>query len=1115
MTLPASFSVDHLGSAELSVPIDVPPGTSGMMPHLSLNYSSSNGNGYVGVGWTLTGLPAITRCPATIATNNVAGPVTLTSSDVFCFQGQPLVQAQQQSAAGQAPSQGQQFESGQQLIATSGTYGASGTVYTTEIEGFSKIVSHGSVGGGPASFTVYTRSGLIYDFGGVSSASSQVVCTTSPCSNTVMTWMLDSVTDTVGNTINITYLQNASKAYPSTIAYTTNPAQGLSSAYNLVTFSYTTTRADAPTQYLAGQPLQTAWLLNTIVTSTAAAPAVSTYSLAYTSGITGRSRLQSITRTGHSGISLLPMSFTYCDQIGSQCGGPADLLTSFNNGLSGATTLTYALTVHSLVYGQFYPPAISYPTQNLVTPRYVVSGVSAPNGLGGQYLVNYTYYNGFMDLHGRGFLGFGWVWSADPQTNLTKLTAYSQSFPTIGEVTSNQVDYTVPSPWTILKAVNTTYSTATSYNNSNPNNVPRTFPYVSEVVTSGHDLFNNPMPTTDEKFNPGASPDGYGNDTSVVTTLAQNYGGVNTVYTTTGAYAFQNDQAGWTANNGKNWIIGRLTSNQVAQGFTDNNNNANDSCANPNTVCNPRLTTYTVDQNTGFVNTETVEPGSGTGLTLTTTYAYDQYGHKKTATSVGDGQTRVESWTYDASNDPGHEFVHNFTNALNQVAVTTYVPQWGELLTSTDIDSRQTSYTYDDLGRKTIATAPDQSLTTMGYHYCSGVHGGTFAGCPTGGQYVIQTTDYGQGGAGDRMAPDVTVTYDTLDRELASDVLNFNGVDVQRVSKTYNTQLQVASVTRPYLINGGTPQITTYTYDPLNRVTQTNYPDSSWDTVGYVQNSKSITVGIKSGYAGESIYKNYDGRGNLTNSIQGVTESGTFVHIFTTYLYDGFNNLTKVTDNNGNVTAYGYDVLGRKITITDPDAGTRTQTYSAFNDLYWVMDGNKNLAVMTYDLLGRMKERCWTNGLAWTGTPSTEQTSCTNPSLTEINETWSYDPTNGIGELGGETSTDGTGYSAIHTYNSASPTLGLLGTPATTAITIGTQTPFNYSYGYDADNRPFYYSAPSGALPITVRNAASYISSLVDGYGGPTDRMDRQQPGRGKPPHAGDVRQRRDRLLWL
>lgn len=48
------------GSARISVPIDVPVGRSGFKPDLSLTYSSSAGNGLLGMGWSLQ-LPSITR----------------------------------------------------------------------------------------------------------------------------------------------------------------------------------------------------------------------------------------------------------------------------------------------------------------------------------------------------------------------------------------------------------------------------------------------------------------------------------------------------------------------------------------------------------------------------------------------------------------------------------------------------------------------------------------------------------------------------------------------------------------------------------------------------------------------------------------------------------------------------------------------------------------------------------------------------------------------------------------------------------------------------------------------------------------------------------------------
>jgi RHS repeat-associated protein len=60
-TIPGSFTVDNFGQASYSMPIEVPPGTAGMQPSLSINYNSMTGNGLLGVGFSLGGLSVITR----------------------------------------------------------------------------------------------------------------------------------------------------------------------------------------------------------------------------------------------------------------------------------------------------------------------------------------------------------------------------------------------------------------------------------------------------------------------------------------------------------------------------------------------------------------------------------------------------------------------------------------------------------------------------------------------------------------------------------------------------------------------------------------------------------------------------------------------------------------------------------------------------------------------------------------------------------------------------------------------------------------------------------------------------------------------------------------------
>ncbi|MGE3979709.1 MAG: SpvB/TcaC N-terminal domain-containing protein, partial [Nitrospira sp.] len=55
------FSPDlHTGTGNFTVPITHPPGRNGFQPQLSLVYSSGNGNGYFGLGWSLS-IPGVMR----------------------------------------------------------------------------------------------------------------------------------------------------------------------------------------------------------------------------------------------------------------------------------------------------------------------------------------------------------------------------------------------------------------------------------------------------------------------------------------------------------------------------------------------------------------------------------------------------------------------------------------------------------------------------------------------------------------------------------------------------------------------------------------------------------------------------------------------------------------------------------------------------------------------------------------------------------------------------------------------------------------------------------------------------------------------------------------------
>src|SRR5580704_11183622 len=91
MIVPGQFNVSATGAATYTIPISVPPGSAGMVPALSLSYSSQSGNGIEGLGWTLSGLPSVTRCPRTIAQDSgTHGSVNYDANDKLCMEGQRL-----------------------------------------------------------------------------------------------------------------------------------------------------------------------------------------------------------------------------------------------------------------------------------------------------------------------------------------------------------------------------------------------------------------------------------------------------------------------------------------------------------------------------------------------------------------------------------------------------------------------------------------------------------------------------------------------------------------------------------------------------------------------------------------------------------------------------------------------------------------------------------------------------------------------------------------------------------------------------------------------------------------------------------------------------------------
>jgi hypothetical protein len=132
------------GVATYSIPLALPKGVADVEPKLSLVYNSNGANGYLGVGWSINGASsAITRCSQNKLQDgrNHKFGIKYNEDDRFCMDGQ-------------------------RLVAIDTEYGEDGTEYKTSIDNYSKIISHGTYGGGgPNWFEVRGKDGTIYKYG--------------------------------------------------------------------------------------------------------------------------------------------------------------------------------------------------------------------------------------------------------------------------------------------------------------------------------------------------------------------------------------------------------------------------------------------------------------------------------------------------------------------------------------------------------------------------------------------------------------------------------------------------------------------------------------------------------------------------------------------------------------------------------------------------------------------------------------------------------------------------------------------------------------------------------------------------------------------------------------
>ena len=695
-----------------------------------------------------------------------------------------------------------------------------------------------------------------------------------------------------------------------------------------------------------------------------------------------------------------------------------DLVTSITDAFGNVSQFQYdSLTSGYTAPGMGNPiysvgSGAQYPIRDFDSSMQVVSVYTGSDGTGNNYTQTYAYMFAKFDTQGRGFLGFGDIFSKDSRYGTGDILGYNTSFPWTGMVTSESV-YKQSDGNTIRQISHNTPDDliyGTGY-------ATRYFPFFDSVVSKNNDDENGvstPLNQTTTTLNASTS-NGSGDRTS---SSFDAYGNVTSQQTSTIDYATNQN----------------FTSTTTTVFATPN---TSDYCVDlPQQVTVTRtsaagalsriVTTPSGDLDTTYcrVNSTTVSSGENDAPPLTTRYTYDNtpgnalnpapYGNVVETDVSGPGllTTRTTQYDYAGGND---EFPTSQTSAVsNLVSQATWRYDLGVKSADIDVNENQTSYTYDGLGRVILITHPDKSETEFTYS--------SKCGCNSGGNpaaYSVLTTQIPSGGTG--IYTDDTI-YDVMARPLTQLKMLLGGA-ISYVYRTYDSAGHVIGVSRPTFSTsyayGTSGYQTDYTYDDaLNRVTKIVQPKNASDTVpASYGDVTTVTYGLVSGIGfarrraapshgvTQTTAKYTDALGETVQALD--ANNGT-----TIYTYDAFGDLTGTTDADTNAntksTSITYDGLGHKTGMTDLNMGTWTYQVDALGEVTCQTDADGQSIIMAYDGIGRV-----------TGKNETTPGGGCTPSSGDISltDTWTYDQPGALGLLASVFDNSATGFQRTYAYD--------------------------------------------------------------------------------------------------
>ena len=315
----------------------------------------------------------------------------------------------------------------------------------------------------------------------------------------------------------------------------------------------------------------------------------------------------------------------------------------------------------------------SYPVRDMQGSQFVVRDVRTGNGVGGENRVSYQYQGLKVHMLGRGSYGYGQIRETHHHSGKITETNYNQSgFPYIGNVSQQRELYN-----------NVVLNESTNQFSSRQTHTDVFAVDLSESIQRSRELNNNIVSTVTTRH---SNIDAFGNVRRIE------------VVTTDGTETFRKITVSEFSNDQAHWLLGRLDTSTVTH-------------RSPGQVDDVRTSRFTYAYMTGLLATESVVSSVSNQPLITTTYGYDQYGHKASVTVSASGETTRTSLTqFNTEGKPTRR-----CNVYNECETLGYTAE-GRLERTTGPNGLTTRWEYDDFGRKTAehrADGPAPALNTI------------------------------------------------------------------------------------------------------------------------------------------------------------------------------------------------------------------------------------------------------------------------------------------------------------------------------------------------------------------------------------------------------------------